>query len=96
MGTTFDGDFRNSKAGVIPRALDAIFAEIGNRHHSAKVTVSCSFMELYMENLYDLLSGRPKEASSCEVREDGVKGIFVSGLTERRVESEWKYYTFKI
>lgn len=89
MGTTFDGDFKDSKSGVIPRALDAIFTGIRNREEDAQITVTCSFMELYMENLYDLLSGKPKEESTCEIREDQSSKIFINGLTEKKVTSEY-------
>lgn len=89
MGTTFDGDFKDMKCGVIPRALDAIFTEIENRQDDADISVTCSFMELYLENLYDLLSGRPKDDSACEIREDAAQKIFVNGLTERKVHSEY-------
>lgn len=91
MGTCFEGNWDNPKTGIIPRALQDIFLGVREREAEASVvTVTCSFMELYQENLYDLLSGKIKEQSSCDIREARVGGgIEVSGLTEQTIDGEW-------
>lgn len=40
----------------------------------------CSYLEIYNENIIDLLSKKKGEAK-CDVKEDPDKGVFVSGLT---------------
>ena len=50
--------------------------------------VGVSFMELYNEQLFDLLSNKPrKEDTIVDIREDGNKGIKIPGLTEMDITS---------
>ncbi len=53
------------------------------------MTVSVAFIELYREQLYDLLSsaGARKEDCVLDLREDPVKGVVAPGLTENLVAS---------
>lgn len=76
--------------GVIPRAIQLIFDRISNEQErfgdSNKYTVYCSFLQIYNENLYDLLQdGRLK--NSLKIREDTISGIYVEGLAEFVVSS---------
>ena len=48
-----------------------------------------SFVELYNEQLFDLLSVKPRrEDTMVDIREDG-KGIKIPGLTEVEVGAIW-------
>jgi hypothetical protein len=87
MGTCFEGDWNDSKTGIIPRALKDIFRTIRSRTDE-RIKTTCNFMELYQENLYDLLSGKIKDQSVCEIREDTVKGIIVTGLKDVPIQGE--------
>jgi kinesin family protein 4/21/27 len=74
MGTTFTGD---GDMGVIPRAINDIFYKVKElKNWDFRITVS--FMELYKEQLFDLLS---TNKCAVDIREDG-KGIRIHGLTE--------------
>lgn len=88
MGTTFEGSWDSSSTGIIPRALEDIFTKVRELQLESTVMISCSFLELYQENLYDLLSGKPKDQSICEIREDSSKGIIITGLSEQTVNGE--------
>lgn len=78
MGTAYDG---TGEMGVIPRAIYDIFNYAENTdNYEFKITVS--FMELYQESLYDLLSDRPRDQCVVDIRDDGNKGIRIPGLTE--------------
>lgn len=87
MGTCFEGDWNEPKTGIIPRALRDIFETIREKKEQT-ITTSCNFMELYQETLYDLLSGRIKDQSVCEIREDNQKGIIITGLTDVPIKSK--------
>ncbi|KAK9873905.1 hypothetical protein WA026_002257 [Henosepilachna vigintioctopunctata] len=50
-------------------------------------------MELYQEVLYDLLSGKPREQCTLEIREDPQRGIHIPGLTEITVENVHDVYS---
>ncbi|KAL6262365.1 hypothetical protein P5V15_007454 [Pogonomyrmex californicus] len=80
MGTTYTGV---GEKGIIPRVIDDIFEIIKSKEDwSFKVAVS--FMELYQEQLYDLLSDKQKSQSIVDIREDG-KSIKIVGITEKEV-----------
>ncbi|XP_074035147.1 kinesin-like protein 3A isoform X2 [Leptinotarsa decemlineata] len=83
MGTAYTGE---EDTGIIPRAIADIF-EFVNDNFVFNFTVTVSFMELYQEVLYDLLSTKSRDQCVVELREDPVKGILIPGLTEVKVES---------
>ncbi|CAG9799552.1 unnamed protein product [Chironomus riparius] len=90
MGTVFDGDWENTRVGIIPRALRDIFKTVRTMEDSSTISITCSFMELYREVLYDLLTDRSRDQSVCEIREDGSKGIIINGLCEIPANDEDK------
>jgi Kinesin motor domain len=78
MGTNNNGGEEECNRGVIPRAMTDIFQKIESTPtHDFEVT--CSFIELYQENLYDLLSNRPREECVLDIREDSNKEIVIPG-----------------
>ncbi|XP_018570994.1 chromosome-associated kinesin KIF4 [Anoplophora glabripennis] len=83
MGTAFKGE---DDMGVIPRAVAEIFEFIKD-NFALDFTVTVSFMELYQEVLYDLLSNKARDQCTLEIREDTVKGIHIPNLTEVPVQS---------
>ena len=42
-----------------------------------------SFLEIYNENLRDLLGNSYDDSVSLEIREDPIKGIYVTGVKEK-------------
>ena len=73
--------------GVIPRSVRDIFKNIQAKP-DLTYKVRLSFMELYNEQLFDLLSSKTRrEDTIVELREDGNKGIKVPGLTEMEIGS---------
>ncbi|XP_062539116.1 chromosome-associated kinesin KIF4-like [Armigeres subalbatus] len=81
MGTNYDGE-EDETMGVIPRAINDIFEQIKDMDTESEVTINCSFMELYQENLYDLLSNKiTREERVVDIREANNQ-IVIPGLTE--------------
>nr|KMM69092.1 kinesin-II 85 kDa subunit [Coccidioides posadasii RMSCC 3488] len=72
-------------AGIIPRVLYALFKRLEETENSVK----CSFIELYNEDLRDLLS--PEDNSKLKIYEDGAKkghnGTMVQGMGESYIHS---------
>ncbi|XP_075221489.1 kinesin-like protein 3A [Lycorma delicatula] len=80
MGTNYSPDGKYPK-GIIPLAVEDIFKKI-NSDDEWEFTATASFIELYQEQLYDLLSDRPRDCSVVDIRED-TRGICIPNLTER-------------
>lgn len=58
MGTAYNGS-DSEEVGVIPRAVNYIFQQIDELKSNDQISdlsTSCSFVELYKEELFDLLS----------------------------------------
>jgi len=65
--------------GIIPNSLYHIFGCIDNESQKKKFLVRCSYIEIYNEEIRDLL-GKDVEAKH-ELKEDPKKGLFVKDLT---------------
>lgn len=83
MGTSYSGESNNAyDAGIIPQAVTDIFEFIDTHKEEYDFKVSVSFIELYQEQVFDLLSNKPREKNIIDIREDS-KGIILPGKTLR-------------
>jgi len=64
--------------GIIPNAFSHIFGYIKTEGESKKFLVRCSFVEIYNEEVRDLLGDNSKK---LDIRENPKKGTFVKDLT---------------
>ncbi|GMH75445.1 hypothetical protein TL16_g06767 [Triparma laevis f. inornata] len=77
----------NEAAGVIPRSIVQIFKELNRKDLGiVSTTVYVSFVQVYNEQLYDMLRD-PRRSSSLEIHEEPGVGIYVSGLSEYAVRN---------
>ncbi|CAG8512119.1 10400_t:CDS:10 [Paraglomus occultum] len=70
--------------GIIPRTLRRLF-EIKNTSIN-RIDIKVSYMEIYKENVYDLLVPRDS-ITGLAIREDMNRNIFVANLTEKELNS---------
>lgn len=90
---TMSGDMNDTlgmlsdAAGIIPRALHALFNKL--ELSDAESSVKCSFIELYNEELRDLISA--EDNPKLKIYEDNSKrghaGTFVQGMEESHIKS---------
>jgi len=75
--------------GIVPLACEEIFRRIGaNKEDGLNFEVMCSMVEIYNENVQDLLLApklRPKKG--LELRESQQLGIYIDGVQKRAVDS---------
>lgn len=66
--------------GLLPRTVSGLYQEIGNRYEKL-ITVRVSYIEIYNENLHDLLSKNSNNElnSNLAIQEDPHHGVHVKG-----------------
>jgi hypothetical protein len=75
---TMDGGPGPELQGIIPNTFEHVFHEVENSEAGKQWMVRASFLEIYNEEVRDLLSKDPKK--TCEVKEHKDSGVYVKGL----------------
>eukprot|EP00931_Biecheleriopsis_adriatica_P101901 TRINITY_DN76950_c0_g1_i1.p1 TRINITY_DN76950_c0_g1~~TRINITY_DN76950_c0_g1_i1.p1 ORF type:complete len:965 (+),score=229.25 TRINITY_DN76950_c0_g1_i1:204-3098(+) len=65
--------------GIMLLTLQDLFHEVGNQKGEHHFEIKCSFLEVYNENVRDLLK---PDSDFLDIREDPVKGMCVAGISE--------------
>lgn len=83
------GDQANENCGMTPRIFEYLFSKIqkevqDRQLEQLRFVCKCSFLEIYNEQITDLLE---PSSSNLQMREDSKKGVFVENLTEMVVSS---------
>ncbi|OMJ90259.1 hypothetical protein SteCoe_7370 [Stentor coeruleus] len=97
LGPTIDSaeDFKfsseNSKRGLLPRCFEYIFSKIMREMlgDETEFLVKCSYLEIYQEQINDLLDPNPQ---NLQLREDMKRGVYVEGLIEETVTNALETY----
>eukprot|EP00062_Callorhinchus_milii_P016185 gi/632967234/ref/XP_007899866.1/ PREDICTED: kinesin-like protein KIF15 isoform X1 [Callorhinchus milii] len=94
LGPSDDSDnFTHNLRGVIPRSFEYLFYLISREKEKAgdgkDFLCKCSFIEIYNEQIYDLLD---PASSGLFLRENIKTGVFVEGVIERVVTSAAEAY----
>ncbi|KAG6737204.1 hypothetical protein POTOM_059752 [Populus tomentosa] len=90
LGDIEGGTRRHSvNCGMTPRVFEYLFSRIqkekeARKEEKIKFTCKCSFLEIYNEQILDLLD---PSSSNLQIREDVKKGIYVDNLKEIEVAS---------
>ena len=72
----------DSEPGLVYRASSIIYQEIDHFSSTQDFKVSIGFLEIYNENIKDLLNS---QKIGLDIREDPQKGVYVAGLRENIV-----------
>ncbi len=90
--TMFGSDIYDDQCkGIIPRAAFDIFNAWDVNPDTKEIDVRCSMLEIYKENLRDLLTDDPME---LKIKESPQRGVYVEGLAEYSIgcEDELMYW----
>lgn len=87
--------------GVVPRIIENLFDFIQQNPKNAQFRITTSFLQIYMEQITDLLAPMPfgetrgtvssrggTGSKSLTIKEDPKTGIFVHGLTLKKIRSK--------
>lgn len=86
-GKTYTMDGISSNPGVIPRTVDLLFDSIKNyRLLGWEYEINVTFLEIYNEVLYDLLSNEQKDME-IRMTKNNKNDIYVSNITQETVDS---------
>uniref|UniRef100_A0A1D1Z2I7 Kinesin-like protein n=1 Tax=Anthurium amnicola TaxID=1678845 RepID=A0A1D1Z2I7_9ARAE len=83
-GKTYTMVGTRNDPGLMVLSLHTVFDLIKRDQSSDEFEVTCSYLEVYNEVIYDLLE---KSSGHLELREDPEKGIVVAGLRSIKVQS---------
>jgi kinesin family protein 18/19 len=72
--------------GIIIHTLEELFKKITSNSDSKEFNVRLWYIEIYNENLRDLLTNG-KDEENIDLREDPLKGIILTGINEMTVKS---------
>ncbi|XP_022768453.1 kinesin-like protein KIN-4C [Durio zibethinus] len=102
MGTNYTGD--GSNAGIIPKVMETIFKRVGATKQSTEFLIRVSFIEIFKEEVFDLLDSNSAALSKVEgaslakptapgrlpiqIRETVNGGITLVGVTEAEVRTK--------
>ncbi|XP_034112759.1 protein claret segregational [Drosophila albomicans] len=85
-GKTYTMDGVADNAGVIPRTVDLLFDSIKNyRNLGWEYELTATFLEIYNEVLYDLLSNEQKEMEIRMLKDSVKNDIYVTNITKETV-----------
>ena len=78
-------------AGIIPKCFEQIYGFIDEKEQDMKFLVRCSYLEIYNEEIHDLLmEGADKKNfvhKKLDIKEDPERGVMVKDLTQQLVKS---------
>ena len=77
------GDAENP--GITPRSIDEIFKILETMDNYCEMSVSCNMVELYMDNLIDLLPNKENRGKnlSLDIKEDHNGRVYLPNVTVR-------------
>ncbi|KAL4279291.1 hypothetical protein GQ457_03G033960 [Hibiscus cannabinus] len=102
MGTNYTGE--GSSGGIIPKVMENMFKRVEASKHSTEILIRVSFIEIFKEEVFDLLDSNSAALSKVEgmslakhaapgrlpiqIRETVNGGITLAGVTEAEVRTK--------
>ncbi len=95
MGSGYTIGLKDQDLGIIPRVIKLIFDEVEKRKNKADIVIKCAFIEIYNEELHDLLDHQGSSSGidrfiqkkEIQIREEKNGQISLFGLREDTVTS---------
>jgi kinesin family protein 3/17 len=81
---SMEGKLVGEHRGIIPRAFEHIFDYIEANSDSHQFLITVTYVEIYNDELRDLLAAQPGE--SLKIREDPAHGVQIKGVATHKVQ----------
>lgn len=81
-GKTYTMFGYGNEKGIIPKGCENLFKMIEKNENVVESTLKCSFVEIYKEQIRDLLSDSD---TNLKLREHDKKGVYIEGVIEKYV-----------
>ncbi|KAI8339192.1 P-loop containing nucleoside triphosphate hydrolase protein [Chlamydoabsidia padenii] len=96
MGIGLDSAMNPVHEGIVPLFIDTLFERLQQKqkHPDNQFEVSVSFLELYNEDIVDLLCATKKENANLSIREDHHGTIHWSGVLEEKVSNSKELFEY--
>ncbi|EFC42651.1 predicted protein [Naegleria gruberi] len=75
------------KEGIMSRFVRELFGYVEREKEKTDITIKASYLEIYNENILDLLNPHSGRVS-YEIREDKVKGTYITNLIEKPITTD--------
>ena len=81
---TIFGDLvvQNGEDGIAIKACDYLFKKLSNKYFEDECLIKVSYIEIYNENVIDLLNNESSSSSSLMIIEDPNKGVYCPNIKE--------------
>lgn len=82
-GKTYTMYGSKEKPGITPRSIDELYHILAQMESFCEIRVSCHMLELYMDNLNDLLISKENKKNQpvLEIKEDIKGAVYVQNIT---------------
>ncbi|GAX80379.1 hypothetical protein CEUSTIGMA_g7818.t1 [Chlamydomonas eustigma] len=84
-GKTFTMDGSVDLPGIMPRTFEYIASQVATQSVGCQYVLYLSFLEIYNEEIIDLLVKGQNKVSKLEIKESKERGIYVNGLGQHVV-----------
>jgi kinesin family protein 5 len=84
-----EGFEQAERPGIIPRIIQDIFNQIQQAQLRYQFLIKCSYIEIYKEQIRDLLA---PEHTNLHIRESSDRGIFIENVREIFCQTESQFY----
>ncbi|KAK9165664.1 hypothetical protein Scep_000855 [Stephania cephalantha] len=98
MGTNYNAE--SNSIGIIPKVMESIFSKVEETKDNSEFLIRVSFIEIFKEEVFDLLEGISSTKSSLphrapiQIRETANGGISLHGVLEPEVRSKEEMTSF--
>ncbi|KAK9130015.1 hypothetical protein Sjap_010502 [Stephania japonica] len=98
MGTNYNTE--SNSIGIIPKVMENIFSKVEETKDNSEFLIRVSFIEIFKEEVFDLLEGISSTKSSLphrapiQIRETANGGISLHGVSEPEVRSKEEMTSF--